>query len=120
VYLNLKDWSWQRRSRPATSKGRRSVKTCERTFRNVLRNDTHAQIAQTIYPERKATPDVLTRRITTKKLRALKQAKLASVLGISQPQVSVLFKRGTIRQYIVEAGKRDALLLLLQKTKASQ
>jgi len=44
-------------------------------------------------------------------------ARLARVLGVSQPQVSVLFMRGTITKYIVETGKRDAVLLLLHKTR---
>jgi hypothetical protein len=80
-----------------------------------LRDDAISQIDQAIYPSRKSKPDVLTSRITTKKLRSIKQVTLARVLGVSQPQVSVLFKRGAIRQYIIEAGKRDAVLLLLHK-----
>jgi hypothetical protein len=85
------------------------------SLQRYLRQDAHAQIDQAIYPERRSAPDVLTSRITNTKLRMIRQAKLAAMLGISQPQVSVLFKRGKIRQYIVEAGKRDAVLLLLHK-----
>jgi len=82
-----------------------------------LRQDARAQIDQAIYPGRKVKPDSLTSRITTKKLKTIKQATLARVIGVSQPQISVLFKKGTIRKYIVEAGKRDAVLLLLHKMK---
>jgi predicted XRE-type DNA-binding protein len=42
----------------------------------------------------------------------------SGVLGITQPRVSQLFRTNAIRRYIREAGKRDAvLLLLLQKAK---
>ena len=86
-------------------------------LRRYLRQDAISQIDQAIYPGRLSRPDALTRRLTTKKLRAVGQSRLARVLGVSQPQVSVLFKRGKIRKYIIEAGKRDAVLLLLAKTR---
>lgn len=86
-------------------------------LRQYLRRDAVLQIEQAIYPERGHKSDVLARRITTKKLTAVGQARLARVLGISQPRVSQLFKKGKIRKYILEAGKRDAVLLLLQKSK---
>ena len=87
-----------------------------RRLRQHMRRDAVIQIDEVIYPDRQETSGSLTRRITTKKLRAVGQARLAKVLGISQPRVSQLFRNNAIRKYIREAGKRDAVLLLLQKT----
>jgi GIY-YIG catalytic domain len=88
-----------------------------KTLRQYLRRDAQLQIDDAVYPERHNPSDALARRITTKKLRAVSQARLASVLGITQPRVSQLFRKNAIRQYIREAGKRDAVLLLLQKAR---
>jgi hypothetical protein len=88
-----------------------------RTLRQYLRRDAQLQIDDAVYPERQSSADPLARRITTKKLRAVSQERLARVLGTSQPRVSQLFKKNAIRRYIREAGKRDAVLLLLQKAK---
>jgi hypothetical protein len=82
-----------------------------------LKQDAVAQIKQAIYPERRYTPDALSKHITLKKLQAVGQARLGKVLGISQPRVSGLFRNGQLKRYIREAGKRDAVLLLLEKTK---
>lgn len=89
-----------------------------RSLRQYLRRDSDTQINDAVYPERQRPADVLARRITTKKLLTVSQARLARVLGISQPRVSQLFRTSAIRQYIREAGKRDAVPLLLQKTKS--
>lgn len=86
-------------------------------LRRYLRQDAHMQIDQVVYPGRQRKPDVLTRRLTTKKMKAVGQAQLARVLGVSQPRVSQLFRKGAMREYILEAGKRDAVLLLLQKAR---
>jgi hypothetical protein len=90
-----------------------------------LRRDALEQIDQAVYPHRvhpnKAeSADGLAGRITPKKLRGVKQAKLASVLGISQGRVSQLVNAEpnnyrVLRRYIREAGRRDSVLLLLQK-----
>lgn len=87
-----------------------------KALRHHLRDDATVQIDQAIYPERTKTTDRLFERITTKRLREVGQSKLAAVLGISQPRISQLLKRGEIRSYIREAGKRDTILSLLQKT----
>lgn len=87
-----------------------------RSLQQYLRRDANVQINDAVYPERQHPTDVLARRISTKKLRAIGQARLARVLGISQPRVSQLFRTNAIRMYIREAGKRDAVLLLLQKS----
>lgn len=86
-------------------------------LRSYLKNDAVLQIDQAIYPERQSKRDVLSGRITQKKLRAVSQKNLARVLGTSQPRVSQLFKNGEIRKYILEAGKRDAVLILLDTEK---
>ena len=86
-----------------------------------------AQIDQVVYPH-KAHPrqlenvDALSGRITPKKLKGIKQAKLAGVLGISQGRVSQLVNAEpsnytVLRKYIQDAGRRDSVLLLLQKAK---
>ncbi len=86
-----------------------------KSLRRYLRHDAALQIDEAVYPDRQSRKDNLARRITTKKLRTVSQGKLAATLGITQPRVSVLFKQNAIRRYIREAGKRDAVLLLLQK-----
>jgi hypothetical protein len=42
---------------------------------------------------------------------------LAKTLGVSQSYVSYLFSQRAIRRYIIDAGKRDAVLLLLHKSR---
>jgi AraC-like DNA-binding protein len=86
-----------------------------RSLRQYLKKDAALQIDAVVYPDKQVPADALAKRITTKKLREVSQARLAGVLGISQPRVSRLFKDNAIRKYIREAGKRDAVLLLLQK-----
>ncbi len=82
-----------------------------------------SQIDQLVYPRKKEpVNDVLSGRITPKKLKSIKQAKLASVLGINQGRVSQLVNAepnhySALRKYIQEAGRRDSVLLLLQKEK---
>jgi hypothetical protein len=88
-----------------------------RSLRQYLKKDAAIQIDAVVYPDKQGPADALARRITTKKLREVSQARLAGVLGISQPRVSGLFKNNAIRKYIREAGKRDAVLLLLQKAR---
>jgi hypothetical protein len=88
-----------------------------KSLRRYLRKDAALQIEQAIYPEQPRTrEDKLSRRITTKKLKGVGQAQLARVLGVSRGRISQLFTSGTIRNYIRAAGKRDAVLLLLQKS----
>ena len=96
-------------------------------LKRFLRRDAMAQIDQVVYPHKvhpnkEENVDALSGRITPKKLKGIKQAKLASVLGISQGRVSQLVnaepnKYTALRKYIREAGRRDSVLLLLQKEK---
>jgi hypothetical protein len=88
-----------------------------RNLGRYLRRDADAQIDDAVYPEKQRTSDKLANRITEKRLREVGQEKLAQVLGVSQPYISTLFKNRAIRQYIREAGKRDAVLLVLRKAK---
>ena len=105
-------------ARPPGNKQRPKIgQDLRRSLQQYLRRDAQLQIDDAIYPERHSSSDPLARRITTKKLRAVSQERLARVLAISQPRVSQLFKTNAIRQFIREAGKRDAVLLLLQKAK---
>jgi hypothetical protein len=98
-----------------------------RELKRFLRQDAMEQIDQVVYPH-KIHPskqeglDTLEGRITPKKLRNVKQAKLAAVLGITQGRVSQLVNAEpnnltVLRKYIQEAGRRDSVLLLLQKEK---
>jgi len=82
-----------------------------------LREDAVLQIDQAIYPDKEPAKNSLSGRLTTTKLRRLKQSQLKKVLGISQPRVSQLLQANKMRQYIREAGKRDAVLLLLEKSR---
>lgn len=105
-------------ARPPGNKQRPKIgQDLRRSLRQYLRRDANMQINDAVYPERQRPADMLARRITTKKLRTVGQARLARVLGISQPRVSQLFRMNAIRQFVREAGKRDAVLLLLQKSK---
>jgi hypothetical protein len=83
-----------------------------------LKQDAIAQIDQAIYPGRHRKPDALSKHITIKRLRAIGQSRLGKVLGLSQPRVSRMLQSGDIKKYIREAGKRDAVLLLIEKSKA--
>jgi hypothetical protein len=91
-------------------------------LRAFLKQDAMAQIDRVVYPRKKEPDDELSGRITPKKLKTIKQAKLASVLGITQGRVSQLVNAEPhhytqLRKYIKDAGRRDSVLLLLQKAK---
>lgn len=92
-------------------------KDLRKSLRRHLRDDATVQIDQAIYPERLKTSDRLLKRITTNHLGKISQSKLATALGISQARVSQLSSQGKVLSYIREAGKRDAILLLLQKAR---
>jgi hypothetical protein len=96
-------------------------------LKRFLRQDAMEQIEQVVYPH-KIHPreaenlDTLSGRITPKKLKGVKQNKLAAILGITQGRVSQLVNAEpdnytALRKYIREAGRRDSVLLLLQKEK---
>jgi len=94
-------------------------------LKRFLRLDAIEQIDKVVYPQKiylpkKENPDTMSGRITPKKLKAIKQSKLATVLAITQGRVSQLVKAEpnkytVLRKYIQEAGRRDSVLLLLQK-----
>jgi hypothetical protein len=96
-------------------------------LKRFLRQDAMQQIEQVVYPHKihrrkKANLDTLAGRITPKKLKSVNQSKLATVLGITQGRISQLVnaepnKYTALREYIQEAGRRDSVLLLLQKEK---
>lgn len=107
-------------ARPPGNKQKPRIGTdLRKRLNQYLKQDAIVQIKQAIYPERQHAPDRLSRNITAKKLQALGQARLAKVLGISQSRVSQLSRNGELRRYIREAGKRDAVLLLLEKARRS-
>jgi len=96
-------------------------------LRQFLRQDALEQIDQVVYPhkihpDKQKNTNTLSGRITPGKLKALKQAKLATALGITQGRVSQLVNAEpnnytVLRKYINAAGRRDSVLLLLQKAR---
>jgi hypothetical protein len=85
-----------------------------------LKQDAMAQIDLVVYPRKRERNDVLSVRITAKKLKGIKQAKLASALGVTPGRISQLVSAEpnhytVLRKYIQDAGRRDSVLLLLQK-----
>jgi hypothetical protein len=106
-------------ARPPGNKQRPKVgQDLRKKLNQYLKRDAIEQIKRAVYPERRHNADALSKRITVKKLRALGQRRLGKVLGLSQPRISRLFRDGEIRGYIRESGKRDAVLLLLSKSRA--
>ena len=97
-------------------------KDIRKSLERYLQKDAALLVKQVVYPDREPESDKLFARITAKKLVSVGQRRLADVLGISQGRVSQLFSDdrkhpGTLRRYIRETGKRDSVLLLLQKQK---
>ena len=91
-------------------------------LRRFLKKDAIIQIDQAIYPGKKERNDNLSGRITAKKLKSIIQKRLASVLGITPGRVSQIIaaeptKFTVLRRYIRDAGRRDSVLLLLQKAR---
>ena len=89
-----------------------------RSLRRHLKDDATLQIDQAIYPERAEDRDVLFKHITNNRLKAVSQQRLALALGVSQSRISQLLRKGEMRAYIRDAGKRGAILSLLQKAGA--
>lgn len=89
-------------------------------LKRFLRLDAIEQIDKVVYPQKiylpkEENPDTMSGRITPKKLKAIKQSKLATVLAITQGRVSQLVKAEpnkytVLRKYIQEAGRRDSVL----------
>jgi hypothetical protein len=108
-------------ARPPGNKQRPKIgQDLRKRLNQYLKQDAIAQIDQAIYPGRHHKPDALSKHLTLKKLRTIHRARLSKVLGISQRKISDLFRKGEIKEYIREAGKRDAVLLLLEKSKRAQ
>lgn len=85
-----------------------------------LKQDSISQLNKAIYPHKKTGEDRLSGRITAKKLQSVTQKRLASALGITQARISQLVKHdrkgmSEVRRYIRESGRRDSVLLMLQK-----
>jgi hypothetical protein len=108
-------------ARPPGNKQRPKIgQDLRKRLNQFLKQDAIAQIDQAIYPGRHRKPDALSKHLTLKKLRTLGQKRLGRVLGLSQPRISQMFRSGEIRKYIRDAGKRDAVLLLSEKSKRAQ
>jgi hypothetical protein len=107
---------------PGNSQKPRIGTDLKKQLKRYLKQDAIAQIDQVIYPDKKVKKDSLLGRITPKKLKSISQNKLANTLGISQGRVSQLWNEdaknlSSLRGYIKSAGKRDAVLLLFEKSK---
>jgi len=92
----------------------------KKQLRKFLKEDAVSQIDEVIYPEREEKASSLSGRITPKKLKKVSQGQLAKALGISQGRVSQLVREdrknwSAVRAYIRGTGRRDAVLLLLEK-----
>ncbi len=89
-----------------------------------LKKDAQGQITAAIFPEKKQSPDALSKRITPKKLKSISQQALADALKVTQGYISQLVKadkRGYSKliQYIKEGGHRDKIILLLEEKKGT-
>jgi hypothetical protein len=102
---------------PGNSRKPKLGKDMRKLLLRFLNEDAGQQNEQAIYPDRQQVSDEKLRRITWNKLRSVSQAKLGAVLGISQGRVAQLFKDGTLRKHIRDAGRRDGVLALLQKSR---
>ena len=108
-------------ARPPGNKQRPKIgQDLRKRLNQYLKQDAISQIDQAIYPERHHSPDSLSKHLTLRKLRTIRQARLGEVLGLSPRRVSKMLRTGEIKKYIREAGKRDAVLLLLEKSKRVQ
>lgn len=107
---------------PGNEKKPRSGIDMRKDLQRFLVEDEKRQIHGMIFPGEDEDGDRLSGHITARKLKCITQSKLASALGISQGRVCQLIaidkKNYTeLRRYIREAGRRDAILLLLEKAR---
>jgi len=87
-----------------------------------LTEDAKNQIYDAIYPDRRKKKDALVSRITSKRLKELSKSSIARALKISLLKLNRLWKEDNsnlraVRRYIRESGKRDAVLILIDKLK---
>lgn len=109
-------------AKPPANKQKPRIGTDKRReLEKFLKDDAIKQINQAVFPGR-MEQDKLSGRITPTKLRTVTQSQLAKALGISRGRVWRLIQEEpknytVLRNYIREAGRRDAILLLLQKAR---
>ncbi len=109
-------------AKPPANKQKPRVGTDKRReLQRYLKDDAIEQIKQAVYPNGREK-DRLSGRITPQKLKNVTQMQLAKALGISQGRVWQLIqqepkKYAVLRNYIRDAGRRDSILLLLQKSR---
>jgi hypothetical protein len=92
-------------------------------LRQFLTEDAKTQIDEVIYPDRVIKRNSLTGNITSQRLKMLTKANLAKAMKITRRHLHKLLLEDPInfravRRYIRESGKRDAVLLLIEKQKS--
>ena len=91
-------------------------------LRKFLTEDAKNQIDNAIYPDRVVKTDSLSSRITASRLKKLGKVSLARAMHVSLGKFNRLLEEDpagykSIRRYIRESGRRDAVLLLIDKIK---
>jgi hypothetical protein len=98
-------------------------------LRNDLRKDLKAfmreaameEITASLYPDQEPKQSKKSRRITEKKLAGFVDknglARVAKILGISPGRVSQLKGDKRLRRWIIAAGKREKMLVAIERTK---
>jgi hypothetical protein len=94
-----------------------------KSLQKFLTEDAKIQIDDAIYPDRALKSDSLSSHITARRLKMLSKLSLSKALKITISKLNRLLEEDptnlkAVRRYIRESGKRDAVLLLIDKLKA--
>jgi hypothetical protein len=92
-----------------------------KALRDFMKAAAVEEIDASLYPDQEPRQTKKNRRITEKKIEEFIQetgvVRTADILGVSQGRVSQLRGEKKLRQWVIAAGKREKLLLAIEKAK---
>jgi hypothetical protein len=109
-------------SKPEGNKNRGRLKgDLRKALRDFMKAAAVEEIDASLYPDQEPRQTKKNRRITEKKIEEFIQetgvVRTADILGVSQGRVSQLRGEKKLRQWVIAAGKREKLLLAIEKAK---
>ncbi len=107
-------------SKPEGNKNRGHMKgDLKKSLKNFMKAAAIEEINASLYPNQATKETKKNRRITEGKIEAFITkhgvAKAAELLGVSQGRVSQLRGEGRLRQWVIAAGKREKLLVAMER-----
>jgi len=112
-------------SKPEGNKNRGRLKgDLKKNLRDFMKAAAIEEINASLYPDQEPKQSKKNRRITEGKIEAFIKArgvaKTAKVLGVSPGRIYQLQNEKQLRRWVIAAGKREKLLVAMEKVRARQ